>query len=58
MNLQDIFASIEPLDEADMAEARERQAQLAKLPRQSRTAGGPVHPGGGHHGTASQPYGK
>ena len=53
MNLQDIFASIEPLDEADMAEARERQAQLAKLPRQSRTAGGPVHPGGGHHGTAS-----
>ena len=35
MNLQDIFASIEPLDEAAMAEARERQAQLAKPPRQS-----------------------
>ena len=32
MNLQDIFASIEPLDEAAMAEARERQAQLAKHP--------------------------
>ena len=32
MNLQDIFASIEPLDEAVMAEARERQAQLAKPP--------------------------
>ena len=52
MNLQDIFASIELLDEAAMAEARERQAQLAKPPRQSRTAGGPVHPGGRHHGTA------
>ena len=32
MNLQDILTSIEPLDEAAMAEARERQAQLAKPP--------------------------
>ena len=32
MNLQDILTTIEPLDEAAMAEARERQAQLAKPP--------------------------
>ena len=32
MNLQDILTSIEPLDEAAMAAARERQAQLAKPP--------------------------
>ena len=32
MNLQDILTSIEPLDQAAMAEARERQAQLAKPP--------------------------
>ena len=32
MELNKIIASIEPLDEAAMAEARERQAQLAKPP--------------------------
>ena len=32
MNLQEMLATIEPLDEAAMAEARERQAQLAKPP--------------------------
>ena len=32
MNLQEMLATIEPLDQAAMAEARERQAQLAKPP--------------------------
>ena len=32
MTCENIIASIEPLDEAAMAKARERQAQLAKPP--------------------------